>query len=533
MIRVNQIKLDINHSEKQLIEKVAKTLRISVKDIDKIELVKKSVDARKKPDIKFIYALDVYTKLENKINKKVFGANVFKCEKEKYTYKPTGNLKLQKRPVIVGMGPCGIFCAYLLALNGYKPIVLERGKAVEDRQKDVEKFWETGVLDVKSNVQFGEGGAGTFSDGKLNTVVKDKGGRNKFVMETFHKFGASEEILYMNKPHIGTDVLSEVVKNMRKEIINLGGEVRFSSQVTDFIINNNRIDKIVVNDTETIETEVVILAIGHSARDTFETIYKKGFDMQAKNFAVGVRIQHPQEMIDQEMYGLSHKDTNVLKASDYKLTGYAENGRSVFSFCMCPGGYVVNASSEEKRTVVNGMSYSDRNGENANSAIIVSVTKEDYIGDDPLSGMRFQRMLEEAAYKEGNGNIPVQQFGDYERNVVSTSFGNVKPCIKGKYEFGNIKNILPDYINDALTECIHNFAKSIKGFDRPDAIFAGVESRTSSPVRINRDDNYESNILGVYPCGEGAGYAGGITSAAMDGIRVFEAVASKYAPFEN
>lgn len=528
MIRISQIKLPINHSDNDLEKKVCKLLHIDKSALVSIDVSKKSLDARKKPELMFVYTVDVVLKNENKINKKILSGNIAKYNPVKYEFNAFGSEKLSHRPVIIGMGPAGLFAAYLLAKNGYKPIILERGKSVEERKEDVDKYWETGVLDVTSNVQFGEGGAGTFSDGKLNTVVKDKGGKNSFVLETFCKFGADKEIMYSNKPHIGTDVLIDVVKNMRNEIIQLGGEVRFQSQVTDFVVENNSLKSLVINNDYKIDCDVAVLAIGHSARDTFERLNSVGIKMEAKNFAVGVRIQHPQEMIDKKMYGFSHKESKVLAASPYKLTGHADNGRSVFSFCMCPGGYVVDASSEEGRIAVNGMSYSKRDGINANSAIIVSVTKEDYIGDDPLAGMRFQRILEEKAYEEGRGAIPVQLFGDYCKNIKSEKFGEVTPCIKGKYNFGNINNIFPKEINAALQQCIKEFDNSIEGYSREDAIMAGVESRTSSPVRINRDENFESSVAGLYPCGEGAGYAGGITSAAMDGIRIFEGIASKY-----
>ena len=531
MIRISQMKLCIEHNEQDISKKVKKLLRVNDEDITNIEIIKKSLDARRdKGEMLFVYTVDVSLKDEKKISKKIYNNNIAQIKQSKYDFVPTGTKKMDNPPVIVGMGPCGLFAAYLLSLHGYNPIVLERGKCVEERKSDVDKYWETGILDTASNVQFGEGGAGTFSDGKLNTMVKDKNGRNKLVLEILSKFGANKEITYINKPHIGTDVLMNVVKNMRNEIIRLGGQVRFSAKVSDLIIEKNTIKGVIVNDTETIKTENVILAIGHSARDTFDMLYKKSVSMEAKNFAVGVRIQHPQEMIDNEMYGFSHKESNVLKASDYKLTGHAKNGRSVFSFCMCPGGYVVNASSEEGRIAVNGMSYSDRGSDNANSAIIVSVTKEDYQGDDPLAGVRFQKELEESAFKEGKGNVVVQLLGDYLNNQITTEFGEIKPCIKGKYSFGNINNIFKNEINEALKECIPSFEKTIKGFSRADAILAGVESRTSSPVRIHRDnETYESiNVMGLYPAGEGAGYAGGITSAAMDGVRMFEAISSKY-----
>ncbi len=528
MIRLNQIKLKINHTDEELELKVLKLLRIPKERLEKIQVYKKSIDARDKPELKYVYTIDAYVKDENKLNPHIFGSNVAKAVKDKYSFKCTGEEKLKNPPVIIGMGPAGLFAAYLLALNGYKPIILERGKSVDERHKDVCDFWDKGVLDITSNVQFGEGGAGTFSDGKLNTMVKDKFGRNHFVLETFHKFGAKEEITYINKPHIGTDVLINVVKNMREEIIRLGGTVKFSSQVTDFVIENNKLVGVKVNDCEIIETNVCVLAVGHSARDTFRKLLERGFTMEPKNFAVGVRIEHPQEMIDKAMYGFSTKDTDKLSTADYKLTGHSTGGRNVFSFCMCPGGYVVNASSGKEQTVVNGMSYSKRDSENANSAIIVSVTKEDYLDDDALSGVRFQEELEKKAFTEGKGKVPIQLFGDFCNNTKSTKLLDIKPCIKGEYEFSNLNNVLPKDVCEALKECVKGFGKTIPGYDREDAVMSGVESRTSSPVRILRNDDFESNILGVYPCGEGAGYAGGITSAAMDGIKVFEAISSKY-----
>lgn len=527
MIRISQIKLPINHSENDLVAKITKKLNIKENNIVKYEIYKKSIDARKKPQIFYVYSVDVYCDNEKKLNKKILSNDVMFAVKKKYKFTPDGDEKLELSPVVIGMGPAGLFCAYMLAKQGFKPIVLERGRAVNDRIKDVEKFWETGVLDTKSNVQFGEGGAGTFSDGKLNTLVNDKNGRNQLVLEIFSQFGAKEEILYTNKPHIGTDVLAKVVENMRNEMISLGADVRFESQVTDFIIEDNKLKGVVVNDSETIATNVAVLAPGHSARDTFYKIYEKGFLLEPKNFAVGVRVEHPQELIDRHMFGDTHENVGLM-AADYKLTGHAQNERNVFSFCMCPGGYVVNASSEEGMTAVNGMSYSMRDGKNANSAIIVSVTKEDYEGDSPLAGVEFQRKLEKAAFEEGDGKIPVQLFGDFKANRKSKAFGDITPSIKGEYAFGNLKNVFPNYINDALEECIEAFGRNISGYNREDTVMSGVESRTSSPVRICRDEEFESNIKGIYPCGEGAGYAGGITSAAMDGIKVFEAIARKY-----
>ncbi|NLL92981.1 MAG: FAD-dependent oxidoreductase [Clostridiales bacterium] len=533
MIRINQVKMCIDVSRDKLKDKVAKMLGISIDSIENIKIIRRSLDARKKPQIMYVYCVDVSVKNEKKINKKLFGTNILFSKEREYSYIPKGTSLLKKPIIVVGMGPAGLFCAYQLAKFGYNPIVLERGKRVEDRTKDVEHFWETGKLDTQSNVQFGEGGAGTFSDGKLNTQVSDKSGRNQYVLNVFAKFGADESITYINKPHIGTDILSKVVVNMRNEIIKLGGEVRFESQVTDLHIENNKIKSVIVNNSETIECDAVITALGHSARDTFEMMYGHGLEMQAKNFSVGVRIEHLQKDINKQMYGVEHCDSKYLGAADYKLTGQASNGRSVFSFCMCPGGYVVNASSQEEQVAINGMSYSKRDSANANSAIIVSVTPNDYPNDTPLGGIEFQRNLEIAAYTEGDGNIPVQLFGDFCNNKTSTEFGEIKPMIKGKTQFGNLRNIFPEAINEALEECIKGFDKKIKNFARRDAVMSGVESRTSSPIRIVRDDSFESNIKGIFPCGEGAGYAGGITSASMDGIKVAEAIMDIYVPHKK
>ena len=424
----------------------------------------------------------------------------------------------------------------MLAELGYRPILLERGADVDTRCQDVEHFWETGELDTRSNVQFGEGGAGTFSDGKLNTLVKDPMGRNHKVLEIFVANGASKEILYRNKPHIGTDVLAKVVKNMRKKILANGGNVHFYSQVTDFTFENGKITGLTVTDTRDrkeyrLDAETIVLAIGHSARDTFQVLNDKQVPMEAKAFAVGIRMEHPQEMIDLAQYG--QKRGNHLPAADYKLTAQLESGRSGYTFCMCPGGYVVNASSEKEMLAVNGMSYHDRSGENANSAVIITVRPEDFPGEDVLAGVEFQRNLEHRAYEAAGGKIPVQQFTDFCKNETSTAFGEVKPQMRGLYELANVRNIFPEFISHDLEETIHKFDRKIPGYARKDAIVSGVESRTSSPVRILRDQSLQSEIRGLYPCGEGAGYAGGITSAAMDGIKVAEKIVQKYQPFDR
>lgn len=525
MYRISQVKLPIEHSENDLYTAVAKTIKMDTADILMIKIIKQSIDARDKTKLLYVYTLDFETK--RKINLKK-NNKVTLVEDTKYNFTVKGTTKLNKRPIIVGFGPAGMFCGLFLARAGYKPIILERGQAVDERIESVNHFWETGELNTESNVQFGEGGAGTFSDGKLNTMVKDKFGRNKLVLECLVEHGAKDEILYVNKPHIGTDELCGIVKSIRKEIISLGGDVRFNTKLTDLIIRDKKIVGLKVNDNEIIESDVIVLACGHSARDTFYMLRDTGINIEAKAFAVGLRVMHPQSMINESQYGAIYKDK--LPAAPYKLTSKTKNGRGVYSFCMCPGGYVVNASSEEGMLAVNGMSYSGRDSENANSAIIVTVQPEDFGGDDVLAGVEFQRRLERKAYEEGCGSIPIQIYADYKDNKKSTSFGKFEPYVKGKFNFGNIRKILPENINEAFIEGMESFGKIIDGFSRPDTILAGVESRTSSPVRIIRDETGEGNVAGLYPCGEGAGYAGGITSAAMDGIKIAEKIADKYRP---
>lgn len=539
MIRINQIKMNLTDGEDRLTIKAAALLRLRPEDIRSLKIVKKSIDARHKPDIKYVYSVNVTVKNEKKINRRLFNNNIFFTKEKKYSMPKAGDEKLFDSPVIVGMGPAGLFCGYFLAKAGYRPLIIERGECVEDRKRTVESFWRGEALNTESNVQFGEGGAGTFSDGKLNTVVKDKDGKHMEVLETFVKFGAKPEITYVNKPHIGTDILYDIVKNIRQEIIRLGGKVKFNTKLTDIHTENGKINSITVKSTakggdgssENINCQVLVLALGHSARDTFEMLEEKKLQMEPKSFAVGVRVEHPQSMINKKMYGTEAHE--LLEAADYKVTYNTQDSRGVYSFCMCPGGYVVNASSEEKRLAVNGMSYSGRDGSNANSAIIVTVTPEDYGKESPLDGMYFQRSLEEKAYTEGKGAVPVQRFEDFEKNRCSEGLGSVMPTIKGEYRLSNLRNIFPEYISSSLIEGIHGFSRQIADFDMPDAVMSGVESRTSSPVRINRDDKFESGIKGIYPCGEGAGYAGGITSAAMDGIRVFEAIMLKYSPLRK
>ncbi len=526
MIRLKQIKININEdSIDNLKIKCSKKLHIKPSDINDLIIHEMSLDARRKPELYFVYTIDIKVNNEDNLLKK-YGCNeIYKTPKEEYVFNVTGNKKLEHRPIIVGSGPAGLFCAYQLAEYGYKPIIIERGEDVDNRVKTVEEFFKTGNLKTNSNVQFGEGGAGTFSDGKLVSQVKDSSFRRKRVFDIFIECGADKKISYENKPHIGTDLLRNIIKNMRNKIISMGGEFHYNTCLTDIKVDNNHVTSIQVNNDTWIDTQVLIIAIGHSARDTFKMLYDKKISMQPKPFAVGVRILHPQEMINKNQYGLSSHDK--LGAASYKLTFKSSNGRGVYSFCMCPGGYVVNASSEIGRLAINGMSNNARDTKCANSALIVTITPDDY-GTNPLDGINYQKKLEESAYNIGNGMIPIQLYKDYKKNIVSTKLGSVEAIFKGKYTFSNVNDIFPEYINTSLKEAIEYFDTKIKGYSRDDAIVAGVESRTSSPVRIIRDENFESNILGLYPCGEGAGYAGGITSAAIDGIKIAEQVARIY-----
>lgn len=526
MIRINQIKMPIEHSKQQLIEKAAKLLKIKENQIKKVQIAKKSIDARKKPELFIVYSIDVQVDNETYILKRVNNNNIMLIKQKNYDIHTTGTIPLIKRPIVIGAGPAGLFCAYLLALKGYKPLLFERGKCVEERQKDVETFWNTGILNTNSNVQFGEGGAGTFSDGKLNTVVKDPIGRNQFILETFVKYGAQEQILYDSKPHIGTDILTQVIRNMREEIKALGGQICFNSCMTDLLIKNNELTAIQINNTEWYETNICVLALGHSARDTFQVLLDKKLTMSPKAFAIGFRVEHPQKEMNLIQYGETYADK--LPAAPYKVTANLSNGRGVYSFCMCPGGYVVNAASEDGRVAVNGMSYSDRGSKCANSAIIVSVTPKDFGAEDALAGVRFQQKLEEKTYELASGKIPQQLFGDYCENRVSKSYGTYESMHKGQSSFANLRGLLSNELEESFIEGMHVFSKAIPNFDRTDAIMSAIESRTSSPVRISRDEDFEANVSGIYPCGEGAGYAGGIMSAAMDGLKVAEAIMKKY-----
>lgn len=528
MIRITQLKLPVDHRQEQLRKKIARILKCG-EDTFSYEIVRQSLDARHKDDKKFVYTVDVSTPAEKKMLRKNRDKNVTFFEKKEYCFPKPGEEVLKNPPVVVGSGPAGLFCAWYLARAGYRPLVLERGQEAQKRKETVDRFWKDGILDPESNVQFGEGGAGTFSDGKLNTLVKDPNGRNHEVLKRFVEAGAPQEIVYQQKPHLGTDVLIGIVETMRHQIEEMGGSFRFESKVTDLCMENGRLCALEINDKEKIPAEVCVLALGHSARDTFSMIHRRGIFMQPKSFAVGLRIEHPQKMINMDLYG--EEENEALGAASYKVTHTCENGRGVYSFCMCPGGYVVNASSEEGMLAVNGMSYQARDSKNANSALIVTVSPEDFPEEDVLGGITFQRNLEKAAWELGKGRIPVQLFEDFKEHRKSTEFGEVVPQMKGAYVLADVRSILPKEIGDSIEEGVTAFGRKIKGFDRPDALLSGIESRTSSPVRIVRDRQGCANIEGIYPCGEGAGYAGGITSAAMDGIKTAEFICEKFKNF--
>lgn len=525
MIQIQQLKLPITHTKEELKNKIHKLLRVTSEQILSYQIVKQSIDARKKREIHYVYTVEVETDMDEKAVRRLHQNNIQYIEKVPYQFPLPGRKELSSRPVIVGSGPAGLFCAYMLALSGYAPIVLERGKTVKERQADVKTFWETGILNTESNVQFGEGGAGTFSDGKLNTLVKDSFGRNRKVLEIFTECGAPEEICYEAKPHIGTDLLSAVIPAMRQKITEAGGMFLFESCLTDIRIQNERITAIEINHTNWIGTQVLVLAIGHSARDTFEMLLSRQVPMEAKAFAVGLRVEHLQELISQNQYGTAFVS---LPPASYKLTARGVQDRGVYSFCMCPGGYVVNASSEEKRLAVNGMSYYNRDSANANSAIIVSVIPEDFGTEGALSGIAFQRRLEEQAFILGSGAIPQQLYGDFKRRQLSKSYGSFSSVACGGTQFAALHELFDGKLYESFLSGMEQFAEKIPGFDADDIILSGIESRTSSPVRIHRDESFQSAIRGLYPCGEGAGYAGGIMSAAMDGIKTAEAIAVQY-----
>lgn len=524
MLRINQIKLPLEAELPDMKKAAADALKISQKDIINFQIAKKSVDCRKKDNIFFVYSFDMEITDEEKILNRNKSKDILKIEPFVYT-QPEIKRNSQFRPIVVGFGPAGMFCALTLARAGLKPIVLERGDEVEKRTAKVKAFWETKVLDESSNVQFGEGGAGTFSDGKLTTGIKDPLCRKVFTELVDH--GAPEEILYSAKPHIGTDKLADVVKNIRNEVIALGGDVHFNSRLTDIIVANGVIHGIRYNcktDFE-IETDTVIFAIGHSSRDTVKMLYDRGIKMMQKPFSMGVRIEHPREFIDKAQYG-SFAGHPKLGAADYKMACHPPHGRGAYTFCMCPGGTVVAASSENGGMVVNGMSEYARDAQNSNSALLVGVNPEDFPNEHPLSGIDLQRKIERTAFNMGGGDYtaPAQLVGDFLNNTPSTKLGAVKPSCPTGVTPSDIRKVLPKKITDTLADALLKMNNMLKGFTMPEAVLTAPETRSSSPVRILRDEYYQCNIRGIFPCGEGAGYAGGIVSAAVDGIRVAHAV---------
>lgn len=532
MIRITEIKLELSQALNKSMEmdelkkKIISIYKISSHEIEKMEIYKKAVDARKKTHVFFVYSIDFKLKDERRIllknTKNVMLAPVMNIQEVE-----SGNQSLNYPPVIIGFGPSGLFAAYLLAKRGYNPIVLERGLDVDERTKHIKAFQKTGVFDEYSTILFGEGGAGTFSDGKLTTLINDV--RCRYVLSTLVSHGADDEIMYINKPHIGTDHLKVIMKNMRESIIQMGGTIRFNANVTDFIINDGVLTGLMVNHEELIKTDVCLMGIGQSARDTFGVLYERSVHMVQKPFSIGVRIEHPQRFINEAQYG-SYADAENLGAADYKLSYHAKNGRSAYTFCMCPGGYVMCATSEPGGLVTNGMSESKRDQENANSALLVNVTTEDFADSHPLAGVEYQRQFERRAFEMGGSNYhaPVQRVKDFLENRKSQAFGKVKPSYQPGTTFANLHDILPTYVTETMKEALYDFDKKIKGFAMDDAILTGVETRSSSPIRIPRNDQHESNIIGLYPMGEGAGYAGGIMSSAVDGIKTAEKIIAKY-----
>jgi hypothetical protein len=528
MIRITNVKLPLDHNDADLKKEVVSALYLDeAGQLIDFTVFRRGFDARSKHKIDLLYTIDATTDDETAVLE--FNAdnpNVRVTPDMTYQYVTKAPEDLAERPVVIGFGPCGIFVGLVLAEMGYKPIILDRGKEVRERTKDTFGFWRSRTLDTESNVQFGEGGAGTFSDGKLWTQVKDKKHYGRKVLHDFVAAGAPEEILFVSKPHIGTFKLVGMVEKMRAKIIELGGEVRFSSRVDDLHIEDGQVTGVTLSNGQQIKSKHIALATGHSARDTFEMLYEKGVYIEAKSFSIGFRIEHNQSAIDEVLFG-KNAGNPILGAADYKLVHHCKNGRSVYSFCMCPGGTVVAATSEENRVVTNGMSQYSRNERNANSAIVVGIDPSDY-PEGPLAGIEFQRQLESAAYKLGGENYdaPAQLLGDYLEDKSSDQIGKVEPSYKPGIKLTDLTEILPDYCREALQEAIPAFNKKIKGFATKDALLTGVETRTSSPVCVKRGTDYQSvNTKGLYPGGEGPGYAGGIMSAAIDGIKVAEAMA--------
>lgn len=530
MIRINEIKLELEADEKEILKAAAKTLKISAKKIKTLSLVKKSLDSRKKDNLFFVYSVDVEVdENEDKILAFAKTKKAFKVEPFIYSL-PQNKRKSSLRPVVVGFGPGGMFAALTLARAGLNPIVLERGSDVDSRQNDVARFWQEKKLNESSNVQFGEGGAGTFSDGKLTTGIKDSLCKKVFL--DFVEFGAPKEILYSWLPHIGTDKLCGVVKKIRQEIISLGGEVRFNSKFINIIKANGVIHGLTYENLNgekiDLETDALILSTGHSAKDTVEMLFENGISMMQKPFSIGARIEHPREFIDKSQYG-SFAGHKALGAASYKLACHPKGGRGAYTFCMCPGGTVVAAASEKKSVVVNGMSYHARDGQNSNSAILVGVEPEDFGNDSPLAGFALQRKIERLAFIVAGENYsaPAQLVGDFLKNRKSSSLGCVEPSCRTGVTLGSIRDVLPEKVTNIMAEALVKMGSQLQGFDMPEAVLTAPETRSSSPVRILRDEYYQSvSLRGLYPCGEGAGYAGGIISSAVDGIRCANAVLS-------
>ena len=524
MIRISNIKLPPCYAaadiEKQL-------RRIGVKG-NEYQLSRLSLDARKKEDIHYLASVDLK---ETGGLRPRGGIQLSEIHERPYAPPEHGSGTLPGRPVIIGAGPAGMFAGLLLAEQGYAPVIIERGAPADERTGIVRDFWKDGRLDPDSNACFGEGGAGTFSDGKLTTGIKDRNGRIRQILQWFYEAGAEEDILYWHKPHLGSDRLPRILMNIRRRTIASGGSYRFHTRAERLILKDGAVRGIVLKnsdgETEELETGCVILACGHSARDTIRTLYAQGVPAEAKNFAVGLRIEHPAEMINRAQYGKTHYQ---LPTADYKLTGQSDDGHGVYSFCMCPGGSVVDSSTEPGMICVNGMSLKDRAGRNSNSAIVVGVGPADF-GEGVFAGMDMQIRLEKAAFRAGGGKIPVQLLGDFINGKESRVFGDVQPDIRGAFAFADLREVLTDSLSSSIISVMPYFGRRIDGFDRYDAVLSGVESRTSSPVRINRDEHFESSIKGLFPCGEGAGYAGGITSAAADGMKTAEEIIGRYKPW--